>query len=70
LAKGIGEGKGAKSTVGTGNFNLRSQVRMRGKTVLNQSLIYRHPFPPRSLQVFIRRSSTQYATEKLFCGKK
>jgi hypothetical protein len=32
---------------------------MRGKAVLNQSLIYRHPFPPRSLQFFTCRSSTQ-----------
>jgi hypothetical protein len=46
LVKGIGEGRGTKSTVGIRNFNLRSQVRMRSKTVLNQSLIYRTPPPP------------------------
>jgi hypothetical protein len=43
LAKSTG---GAKSTMGIRNFNLwRSEVTKRGKFVLNQSLIYIHPFP-------------------------
>jgi hypothetical protein len=40
--------------VGTENFNLRrSQVRKRGKIGFNRSLIYVHPFPPLSSDVFI-----------------
>jgi hypothetical protein len=42
-----GGGWGSKFTMGTRNFNLQwSIVRIRWEIVSNQSLIYRHHFPP------------------------
>ena len=61
---------GAKSTMGIRDFNIRnSHIRKRGKTGLNQSLIYMPPFPPLSANYFYFPLFNSVA-KKLFLGVK
>ena len=72
MANNIGrEGRGAKSTTGIRNFNVRgSPVRERRKIGLNQSLIYINPCPPLPPQIFYLLLFHSAAKRKLFLGRK